>query len=111
MEIFYFSVGIIIGVISSLLFIFFYIRIATNDRKTVFNKLPIIFIKALLDDPRSRLTSKELSSLIKEIEIDPIPFKACPECGSTFLKIDFTESNTCHRLDCEDCGWTFRSPD
>jgi len=88
---------------------------ARSDQEIIYNKLSKEIRDAILQDARNKLTVKELNDLINEITLDPdspapLPFKACPKCGSENLRggeyTDVDRDDHYYYLKCEDCGWS-----
>jgi hypothetical protein len=109
-----FFAGLLIGGLITWLVTHFYYRLTHRDQKTLYNKLSKDIRDAILQDAREKLTVKELNNLINEKALDlvmssPLPFKACPKCGSENLKggeyKDVERDDLYYYIKCEDCGW------
>ena len=102
-----------------------YYQKSYKDQIQLFDKLPSQIIEPILKDSRDKITVLELNKLLAVKTIDrnskhPLPFKACPNCGSGNI-----EFGTDHIVDgdsgdngepvfyatpystikCNECGW------
>ena len=79
----------------------------------LFNKLTEEVRGIILTDKRETLTVKELNELLEKKTIknhvggDPLPYKACPKCGSEKLLRDtqITQDDIYYVIQCKDCKW------
>ena len=117
-----FIIGLIIGGSISLIITHIYYKKSSSDQKVIFNKLSQDIRNAILSDTREKLSVAELNEIITEKSIDfnskhPLPYVACPKCGSKNLldksdvEVDYDEdepSLVCHYniITCQDCGWS-----
>lgn len=80
---------------------------------TAFNKIPTELKEILKDDSTQKLTIPELNTLINEKvydnnSTDPLPYKFCPECGSSELErygISNDDTNS-YFIKCKKCGFS-----
>lgn len=91
MEMLLFLLGLILGGLSSWGLAHVYYRRASQDQKTLFNKLSEEVRDAILHDNREKLSVSELNELIREKTVDEdvggvLPYAACPKCGSEDLE-------------------------
>ena len=110
-----FIIGLIIGALASWAITHWYYRRSSNDQERLFGKLSSEVRTAILDDTRSTLTIPELNRLLEDKTIDPeaagypLPFKACPKCGSEKLErrecIDPKHDELYYVIQCKECPW------
>jgi len=93
-----------------------YHRKGTRELRAIVDKLPSKVADALQADVRSKLSVEELNQLIYEKTVDeeagragePLPYRACPKCGSGTLSRSTVEGRGGHVyyiISCQDCGW------
>jgi hypothetical protein len=91
-----------------------YYRRGDAALRKLFGDLTRGVIKAVLHDQRSRMSVADLSMLLEKLTIDensiaPLPYKACPQCGSTNLKFEsgthYDHDEVYHRVKCSKCVW------
>ena len=107
-----FAGAIIGGVITWIITYQYYLK-STEEQRNIYSKLSQEIKDAILNSNSKKLTVKDLNKLLEEKTIDkdsggdPLPFKACPKCGSP----DLERSSTEHRDDlyyfikCKKCDW------
>ena len=90
----------------------YYIK-SNQDQKRLFSKLPEDVRSTILQDKRESLTVSELNELLEKKTIkstiggDPLPYKACPKCGSEKLRRGelITQGDRYYVIQCADCKW------
>lgn len=110
-----FIIGLIMGALASWAISHWYYRRSSNDQERLFRKLSSEVRTAILDDSRSNLSIPELNRLLEDKTIDPeatgypLPFKACPKCGSVKLErheyIDQKHDELYYVIQCKECPW------
>jgi len=120
-----FVAGIILGGLVSWVITHVYHVLSSRDQRAVFNKLTAELRYLILQDKRAHLTVEELNTILHDRTIDsssddPLPYKACPKCGSENLirskdyqveveAGDFGEpfhtAALYGTIECEECGW------
>ena len=95
----------------------FYYRKASQEQRTILDKIPEELKAILQGDQRGRLTVKELNELLESKTLDKTKtgldtFKVCPKCGSAHLgrgtdwEVDDPDNAFQYNVvDCADCGW------
>jgi hypothetical protein len=114
MEIVLFVLGAILGGLISWGIAHTYYAKSSRDQKAVFNKLTKEVRSIILQDKRESLTVQELNELLEKKTIknpigdDPLPYKACPKCGSENLRRGelFTQDDSYYVIQCADCQWS-----
>lgn len=111
MEILLFVLGVVVGWAIQ----HFYSARSSNEQRALFGKLSAELRDLVLADPREHLSVAELNQLIDERTIDPerttdpLPYVACPKCGSKNIKkqdsIDPRGDDIYYTVGCLDCGW------
>jgi predicted nucleic-acid-binding Zn-ribbon protein len=86
-------IGIVAGAVASWLITHLYYTKGSRDQTTLYNKLTAEIRDVILADKRASLSVRELNELLSERTIDPaatgpLPYKACPRCGSTSIQHD-----------------------
>ena len=86
-------IGIVAGAAASWLITHFYSAKGSRDQNTLYNKLTAEVRDAILADKRASLSVRELNELLSDRTINPaavgpLPYKACPRCGSTSIEHD-----------------------
>lgn len=113
MEIAIFILGIILGGLISWWISHVYYVKANQEQQTLFNKLNDDVRATILQDKRSSLSIRELNEILEKKTIkspingDPLPYKACPKCGSENLKRKelVGNDNLYYVIECIDCQW------
>ena len=91
-----------------------YSRNSSKEQRLLFDKLSSEMRELILQDPREQLTVAELNELIDDRTYDPtqggpLPYVACPKCGSTDLQkresFDAREDELYYTVGCKACGW------
>ena len=120
-----FIFGIVLGGLVSWAITHVYYKRANRDQATLYKKLSSEMRGWILADTRKHFSVADLDALLREKTIDlgssdPLPFKACPKCGSENLsrEIDFEVDtdvgdygeamHSAIRIPaivCADCGW------
>jgi hypothetical protein len=100
------------GVLFGWLINHIYASRANRDQRNLYNKLSAEIRGYILADPRDLLTVLELNKLLDEKTIDrstrdPLPYKACPKCGSRNLLRGMIErhDDNFYVIECRDCPW------
>lgn len=110
MEIVLFVAG---GLLSWLLSHWYY-RKSNADQELVYSKLSEDIRQIIREDQRGKLSVCELNQLLEQQTIDPddpgpLPYKACPKCGSKNLKFesgtDPDRDETYYSIACRECPW------
>jgi hypothetical protein len=110
LEIGLFLVGVIVGWLIQHI----YSARSAKEQRELFQKLSSEIRDLILADPREKLSVAELNQLIDERTTDPthegpLPYVACPKCGSTNLErrasLDAEEDEMYYIVGCKDCGW------
>jgi predicted RNA-binding Zn-ribbon protein involved in translation (DUF1610 family) len=110
-----FLLGLLLGGAISWLVAHVYYRKASKEQEVLYKKLSSDVRKMILKDPRDSLTVFDLNRLLNSRTIDkhrmnqgdPLPYKACPKCGSTDLardEINQADDNY-FVVYCKDCDW------
>lgn len=92
-----------------------YYRKSSTEQEALYKKLSDNLRKMILEDPRDSLTVLDLNQLLHMKIIDkrrvnqgdPLPYKACPKCGSKNLargEMNRDDSNYLV-ISCKDCDW------
>lgn len=113
MEIILFILGIILGGTISWWISHAYYLKADREQKDLFKKLSSDVRAAILEDSRDKLSVRELNDLLEKKTIkqpldgDPLPYKACPKCGSKKLQRGeiIKDKNNYYVIQCTDCNW------
>jgi len=113
MEIVLFILGVVLGGIVSWRISYAYYRKANEDQKILFGKLSESVRQTILQDKRESLSVRELNELLEKKTIenptagDPLPYKACPKCGSQRLKRSeiIKQDDNYYVIQCADCNW------
>lgn len=87
LEIALFVAGVIVGWLIQAV----YSAKSSKEQRLLFDKLSAELRGLILQDPREHLSVAELNKLIDDRTIDltrgePLPYFACPKCGSTDLQ-------------------------
>lgn len=110
MEIILFVAGVIIGWVVTHI----YSVRSNRDQQLLFNKLSAEIREYVLSDPRDQLTILELNKLLEEKTVDlsrrdPLPYVACPKCGSQNLSrgmaFDEKRDHNYYVIECGNCPW------
>ncbi len=110
-----FFLGLFLGGVISWLLTHLYYRRSSTEQEALYKKLSDDVRKMVLEDPRDSLTVLELNRLLDSKTIDkhrinqghPLPYKACPKCGSKNLargEINRADDNYLV-ISCKDCDW------
>lgn len=95
---------------------YYYIR-STKKEKELYEKLSSEVRNAILEDQRKKLTVEELNKILISKTVNknhkgPLPYKACPKCGSEnlfrgmeYYVIDSETAVPLKFVECIDCGW------
>jgi hypothetical protein len=83
--------GLLGGAIASWFITHVYSRVSSREQAQLSRKLSAEVRAVILADKRESLSVRQLNDLLHRHTIDPeseksLPYKACPECGSTSLK-------------------------
>jgi len=87
---------------------------SSKEQRALFEKLSSELRDLILEDPREHLSVAELNALIDDRTIDPtgndpLPYIACPKCGSSDLKkresFDAQHDDVYYTVRCKACGW------
>ncbi len=113
MEIILFILGVVLGGVISWWVSHAYYRKANHDQKRLFDKLSGDVRSAILQDKRDSLSVRDLNELLEKKTIkspldgDPLPYKACPKCGSEKLKRQEinTDDDNYYVIQCSECQW------
>jgi len=113
MEIVLLVLGAIVGGLISWGIAHTYYAKSSQDQRTIFNKLTKDVRSVILKDKRESLSIRELNELLEKKTIkkptsdDPLPYKACPKCGSENLKRGelFMQDDSYYVIQCADCQW------
>jgi len=102
-----------------------YYRVSNRDQSAVFDKLSQELKETILGDERKHLSVEDLNVLLRsrtidEKSTDPLPYKACPKCGSEniyktkeifadaeadgFGEVSYTPTEI-DAMKCPDCDW------
>ncbi len=120
-----FVAGIVLGGLVSWVITHVYHVLSSRDQRAVFNKLTASLRDLILQDKRAHLTIEELNTILRDRTIDPssndpLPYKACPKCGSDNLirsrdyEVDveagdsgepFHTATPYGTIECKGCGW------
>lgn len=110
-----FIAGIVLGALTSWAVTHWYYRRSSNDQERLYSKLSSEVRTAILDDSRETLSIPELNRLLEDKTIDPeassypLPFKACPKCGSVKLEhrelYDHKRDEVYYTIRCMECPW------
>jgi hypothetical protein len=103
---------VLVGAISWWISRAYYLK-ANREQKTLFDKLSGDVRSAILEDSRNTLSVKELNDLLETKTIkqpwegDPLPYKACPKCGSEKLERDeiIKNDDNYYVVQCPKCRW------
>lgn len=115
MEIILFIAGAVIGIIASWVIAHAYYKKSFEDQGTLFNKLSEDTRQVILSDKRVSLSIQELNELLEEKTVDrasddPLPYIACPKCGSPKLVrrgVEYPNRDDTHYvIYCPLCNWT-----
>jgi predicted RNA-binding Zn-ribbon protein involved in translation (DUF1610 family) len=110
-----FFLGLVFGGAISWFLTHGYYRKSSKEQAAISKKLSEEVRKIILEDPRDSLTVLDLNRLLDSKTIDkhrmnqgdPLPYKACPKCGSTDLargEINRADDNY-FVISCKDCDW------
>jgi predicted RNA-binding Zn-ribbon protein involved in translation (DUF1610 family) len=112
---FTFILGLVLGALASLGITHLYYKRSSVDQELLYRKLSTEVRCAILDDSRENLSIPELNQLLDDKTIDrdtsghPLPFKACPKCGSEDLErkevLDERHDEMYYFIGCKQCGW------
>ena len=117
MEIIKLLISAVLGGIFSWLITHIYSKKTLSDQEIIFSKLSDNLKKTILYSKAKNLTVKDLNNLIEKQTIDykdmqsgdPLPYKACPKCGSKNLKkgeyMDYKKDESYYVVRCKKCGW------
>ncbi len=93
----------------------FYYRRSSVDQNRLWGKFTNELRQILLDDPRTSLSVIELNELLENKTIEraptgsPLPYKACPKCGSEELErkssVNQQDDEIYYTIGCKLCGW------
>jgi hypothetical protein len=87
---------------------------SSKEQRQLFEKLSSELRELILRDPREQLSVAELNQLIDDRTIDPtreepLPYVACPKCGSADLQkresLDAQHDEMYYTIGCKRCGW------
>ncbi len=115
MEITLLLIGVVLGAACSWVITHLYYQKSNAEQKVVYDKLTEEVRQLIRDDQRARLSVRELNELLERRTIDPdsdhpLPFVACPRCGSKELSrksaTDTAHDEVYYMIDCRDCGWS-----
>jgi len=115
MEIALLIIGVVLGAGCSWLVTHWYYRKSNADQGLVYDKLTDEVRQLIRDDQRTRISVRELNELLDQRTIDPnssapLPFLACPRCGSENLShksaTDAQHDEIYYMIDCRDCHWS-----
>jgi len=86
-------IGIVAGAVASLIITHLYFAKGSRDQTALYNKLTEEIRGVILADKRASLSVRELNELLSALTIDPaaagpLPYKACPRCGSISIQHD-----------------------
>ena len=114
MEIVLFILGVGLG----WLITHIYYKKSSSEQVIIYSKLSSELKDTILRANSKNLTVAELNELIEQETIDyddmkegdPLPYKACPKCGSKNLKkgeyVDGKHDELYYVVTCEECKWT-----
>lgn len=107
--------GLVLGALASWMITHNYYRRSSADQKRLYEKLSAEVRDAILDDSRESLSVRELNQLLDDKTVDseavdaPLPFKACPKCGSQELDrrdvTDYEHDEMYFYIECKQCKW------
>lgn len=109
-----FLIGLLLGGFITWLVAHIYYRKSSNDQKRFYLKFSKDVRNVILQDNRAKLSVRDLNELLKEKTMnpksrDPLPYKACPKCGSKDLNrselTDNRRDETYWTITCRSCGW------
>jgi hypothetical protein len=110
-----FIAGLILGALASWGITHCYYKRSSVDQERLYGKLSAEVRNAILEDSREKLSIPELNQLLDDKTIardasgDPLPFKACPRCGSEDLErkemLDEDHDEMYYAIWCKHCGW------
>ena len=125
--------NVIIAIVVTWVFAHIYYKLSSREQTRVYNKLSSDLKECILADARQRLSVSDLNEILSEKTIDgdsddPLPYKACPVCGSDNIYRDkelldvivdadddgsgFSQTPVlCEAMRCEDCGWCITEED
>lgn len=106
-------VGAVLGGMISWVITHLYYQKSTTEQKAITSKLSREVKEAILNLHTEKLTVKDLNKLLEEKTIDgeangdPLPFKACPKCGSTKLERGSADyhDDLYYFIKCTECEW------
>jgi len=105
---------VFIGIVTGWLITHLYSVSSTRDQRLVFRKLSDEITDAILSDQRNSLSVQDLNNLLNSKVLDktstePLPYLACPKCGSEDLKkgqdYDTQLDEVSYWIRCKQCGW------
>lgn len=108
-------IGIVGGAFASWLITHTYYKKSTVDLERLFNKFDESTRETILSSDKEKLSIKELNALLEEKTIDhdtnnPLPYIACPKCGSKNLNFSshYDENDSASFVNCPNpkCKWT-----
>ena len=108
--------GLFIGALASWGITHWYFKRSSPDQERLYGKLSADVRQAILGDSRERLSVPDLNQLLDDKTIDPtatgdpLPYKACPKCGSFDLQkgehMNPKRDDLYYVIECKQCGWT-----
>jgi hypothetical protein len=115
MEIILVIFGAILGGLISLVISHVYYVKSGLDQRKILDKLDDSVKAIIIQDKRKSLSVRDLNALLEEMTIkspkgnDPLPYKACPRCGSKHLErnsaTDYEHDNIYYFIECRECEW------
>jgi len=107
--------SIVVGALISWFITHSYYKKSAVDQQKISSKLSDEVKETILNSSAEKLSIKDLNKLLedkiydKDAKGDPLPYKACPECGSHELvassAIDHEHYEQYFFIKCENCGW------
>lgn len=107
--------GIIFGALFSWFITHWYYQRSNSDQKLIYSKLSDELRKEIRESKNDNLTVKDLNKLIGNKTInsnskEPLPYKACPKCGSEQIKksqwYSHSDVEIWFTIKCKECGWS-----
>jgi predicted RNA-binding Zn-ribbon protein involved in translation (DUF1610 family) len=115
-ELFSLLVGAVLGAVFGVPINEWYHRRSRKEGEDLLRKIPEEVVRMLRQDDREHLTIPELNELLRAATRhdepgDPLPYKACPECGSTELERSSAtdpreDGDTYYFIKCRQCRWS-----